>query len=338
MNERQKRTLASLLTLVVVMAVVFGVVKAAGRWARQREEAEAAASQEETLDTVQVPYTSLSYRCGGTMLSFSMDGEAQWYWTNDPEFPLQQDAIEKIVSLVENMKPQQTITEGDTLEAYGLTEPAATLCLTASNGIKTEFSFGKTTTDGDSYYVLMNNVESPVYIIADTLYQAISVGIYDMMDLPEYPQIPEEDWQTLTLRCPAAEGEVPEIKTWDLSQGKGDGDSAALAELLAELKVDACVDYRPSDDAAAICGFGETDTPIKIALLYNDSDGQADISASREGETVRMLEIGGMTLDGEGYYIRVDEDTTIYRLAAQTVAPALQAAGQEPEPVSEPAA
>jgi hypothetical protein len=41
--------------------------------------------------------------------------------------------------------PQQTITEGDTLEAYGLDSPAMTLTATAAAGTQTTFALGNAT-------------------------------------------------------------------------------------------------------------------------------------------------------------------------------------------------
>ena len=342
MSAKQKRALMSLLTLVVVLGLILAVVKAAGRWAREREAVEAAASQPETLTEAGAAYSALTYHNGSATLSFAMDETGIWYWTNDREFPLDQAAVEKIVHLVESVHPQQTITDGDTLEAYGLTEPSATLTLTASDGTQTTFDFGRTTIDGDSYYILMNGQETPVYIIADDLYKAISRGIYDMMELPEYPQVAQADMKSMTVSGAVettltAKAETPEAQT-DGGQEAGseaDGEEtavswrsggrdvtgqeavSALVKLMEMPKVDACVDYRPSDEAVTICGFEEPSATVELRYT---GDGGVD--------AVRTLTVGGKTTDGESYYIRMDEDTTIYRIKADTLADVLAVAAE----------
>ena len=52
---------------------------------------------------------------------------------------------------------------------------------------------GVTFSDNNSVTLLMNGQESPVYIIADTLYTYMSKAIYDMCDLPELPLLTEEE-------------------------------------------------------------------------------------------------------------------------------------------------
>ena len=106
--------------------------------------------------------------------------------------------------LLTNLKPQQTITEGDTLEAYGLDQPFATLTAAKPDGGTLTISLGNTTTDGNSYYMLMNEQESPVYIISNSLYTEMSKTIYDMCDLPELPQLTEENLQSVTVEGAAS--------------------------------------------------------------------------------------------------------------------------------------
>ena len=51
-------------------------------------------------------------------------------WADDPDFPLDDTTVTAMVDLLTSLKPQQTITDGDTLEAYGLDDPFATLTAT----------------------------------------------------------------------------------------------------------------------------------------------------------------------------------------------------------------
>ena len=170
MNRSQKKTLLTLVVVVAALAAVLLIVRTLkDRSARQAEE-EAAAAEAAGVITEEAAYSALSYDNGTTALSFALDENGNWTWADDPEFPLDDSTVTAIVDLLTALKPQQTITDGDTLEAYGLDDPFATLTATTPEGETLTLALGNTTTDGTSYYMLMNGQESPVYIIADTLY------------------------------------------------------------------------------------------------------------------------------------------------------------------------
>lgn len=328
MNAKQKRTLLILLTAVVLLiAVLLGVRASKNRAQQAEQDAAAAAAAAGVITDAASSYQELSYHNGNATLSFALNDDGQWYWTNDPDFPLDQDYLIKIVNTLSALKPQQTITEGDTLDAYGLDEPSQTLTATSDNGQTTTIALGNATSDGNSYYMLMNGSETPVYIISDELSREMAVGIYDMCLLPDFPTLTEAQLNSVTLGGP-----VTTVLTASHSE-TSDGDSAAASSSAAEepttswrsdganvtnskqvqgivkqilgLRLDACVDYRPSNDAAALCGFDE---PSSVITVNYTGDGGTE-------ETL-TLTIGDQVLDGDGRYVRVDDDPTIYRMAA----------------------
>lgn len=74
------------------------------------------------------------------------------------------------------------------------------------------------------------------------------------------------------------------------------------------------MDFKPTDEAVTICGF---DQPVKVTLNYLNDSGT---------EQTLVLEIGAENLDGDGYYVRVDDDTTIYQMNLDGVDALLAAA------------
>ena len=188
MNRKQKRTLLLLAAAVAVLAVVLLAVRAAkNRQQEQEAEAAAAAAASSVITDPAASYRELSYSNGTATLSFAVDEDGSWYWKDDADFPLDQTYLTKMVNTLSALRPQQTITDGDTLEAYGLAEPSRTLTAIAGNGMTVTLALGNTTTDGDSYYMLMNGAQTPVYIISDELAREMDVSIYDMFILPELP-------------------------------------------------------------------------------------------------------------------------------------------------------
>ena len=321
MNRSQKKTLITLLVIVVVLAAVLLIVRVLK--ARSAQEAEAAAQEAAGVITEEAAYSSLTYDNGSATLSFTLDEAGNWVWADDPDFPLDDSTVTAIVDLLTSLKPQQTITDGDTLEAYGLDEPFATLTATTPEGTTLTLDFGNTTTDGTSYYMLMNGQESPVYIIADTLYNYMTTAIYDMCDLPDLPVLTEDRIQSVTISGAESLTLIPDqekdddgntVVTWSCG---GEDVTDAAADLVDELKaltIVKCVDFKPTDEAVTICGFDE---PVTVTLNYlTDSD---------DAQTL-VLEIGAENLDGDGYYVRVNDDTTIYQMNLDDVDALLAAA------------
>ena len=200
MNRTQKKHLFLLGGIVAALVIILAVVLAVKRSNAQQAAEEAARQEAESVITqTEASYTALTYDNGTTTLSFHLDEEGKWVWSDDPEFPLDDTTVQSILDLLADLRPQQTITDGDTLDAYGLDQPFATLTATQADGGTLTIALGNTTTDGTSYYMLMDGQESPVYIISDALYRYMSETIYDMCDLPELPVLTEDTIQSITV-------------------------------------------------------------------------------------------------------------------------------------------
>lgn len=337
MNRQQQKLLRGLVIAAVVLLAVLAAVLLFKRHSAEKQAEEEAAQEAASAITEDHGYTSLTYTNSTATLSFTQDEDGSWIWADDPEFPLDDSTITYIIQILQSLKPQQTITDGDTLEAYGLDQPSATLTATdAETGETLKLTFGKATTDGASYYMLMNDAESPVYIVSDTLYNYLSTPIYDMCVLPELPVLTEETLNSLTIQgavettLTAAHneststdetdgeyGEETSSVTW--TSGETDvTDNETLQSLLDELSTlsfTKCADYKPSDEAVELCGFGSP-TAVLTASYVTDSGTEGTLT----------LTLGTKNVDGDSYYARMDDDTTIYLLSASAVSALVTAA------------
>ena len=335
MSNQQKRTFRILLTVAIVLAVALAAVLIyKNQAAKAQEEAEAQA-QADAVITQDQEYNALTYYTGSATLSFTLDEEGSWIWADDPTFPLNQTTVTAIVDLLTSLTPQQTITDGDTLEAYGLDHPTATVTASGADGVSLSLTLGKTTTDGESYYMMMNDDESTVYIISGTLYNYLSTPIYDMCILPEIPDLSQENLSSITVMGAVSttltasqeentdgeetgsedtDADAADVTvTWTDSQGTDVTDNTQVTALLTELStfsLTECADWRPSDEAVSICGF---DAPAAVAEITTTS-------------ATLTITVGSATLDGTGYYVRINDDTTIYQAATASVDTLLEVA------------
>ena len=132
MNRRQKRTLLLGLGLVVLLtALLLGVRACKAGQAEKERELQEQERQENLVPTKSDEFQSIAYDNSATNLSFTRDEEGGWIWADDPDFPLDGSYLDQLSGLITNLDPMQTITEGDTLDAYGLDNPSGTLTATA---------------------------------------------------------------------------------------------------------------------------------------------------------------------------------------------------------------
>ena len=328
---RRKQILLKLLALILAALAAAGVIRLALNYRDSRRAAAQAAAQENAAAPQSRGYTSLTYSNGSATLRFALDETDTWTWADDPDFPLDDTTVTTILGLVTDLKFQQTLPNEAGLEEYGLDDPIATLTASGDEEVSSlTLDLGKTTTDGDSYYILLNGDESTVYIIADTLYQQMCVSIYDMAQLPELPVLTEDNIEIIsiqgealtTIRAIRPEGEKNEkeadpVVTWR-SSGANVTSSPSLSALLTELgdlHFAKCVDYRPSDDAAGLCGFAEP--TLNLSVIYLSEGG---------AEQTLLLTLGSVSLDGAGYYARMNDDPSIYQLDSTSISALLEMA------------
>lgn len=340
MYINQKRLLKLLGTIVAVLVVLLVIVNLVKKHNAEEKQEAASAAAANTVTDGDAQYTAMVYSNGTATLSFAQDEAGNWYWADDPSFPLDQDYILKIVNTITGLHPQQTITGGDALEDYGLAEPAMTITATSDSGDALTLNLGSQVTGGSgSYYLYISGEEDTIYVVSNTLASQLELGIYDMMQLPELPAIPEERFNTITVqgaaettltayvdRTPSQAGsssadagtEAQEAAvTWrsagaDVTDNE---DVQGLISTMSALTLTRCEDYAPSDEAVSICGF---DSPTAaVTAEYLDDGGE---------EQALTLLVGKLTAAEDGYYVRINDDTTIYSMTEDALSAVLSVA------------
>ena len=320
-SERRIVTVLSSI-LAILCAILLVVLGIRYRETRDTEQPDAPVLSTEAQNESFV-FSELTYYNGSTTLSFSRNESGAWVWSDDPAFPLDDNTILAITDWLSNWNPLETITDSEVIANSGLDEPDANLTAVTSSG-KTSLVFGKKTDTG--YYVRLNKDETTAYLIDPSLYDLMCVPIYDMCILPELPALSEDSIQAIVISGAATE-DVAEGLSTVLTAQQADDDASvttwrssganvtddpyvrALLTDLASLAFVKCVIYRPSEEAASICGF---DNPAKISVTYTTENGS---------DSALDLVIGAPLPDGSGRYVRLGEDSTIYLLPTESLDP-----------------
>ena len=206
----------------------------------------------------------------------------------------------------------------------------------SGQGVKRTLLFGKTTTDGKSRYLQMNGDETTVYIVDGGIYQMIQTPIYDMCRLPELPDLSADKLLEIVIQGPEPEAEtsesgepeaVPEPPAVTLEARQSDGgtlwfqgndnvtNNAQLSAILEDLNAMSfarCLDYRPSDEAAEICGFDRPEAVLKAVYGTKGSE-----------QTVTLTV--GAAMDSDRC-VRLNDSETIYLLSGEFLDPMLTVA------------
>lgn len=305
---RRNRFLSLILLVLVVAVLIVG----AYRWRQLRQVARQTTPEGEVIveAVTRHKYDSLVYKCDGRTLSFAVDKQSdRWIWTDEPEFPLDDTTVEEICTILANLQPQQTLVPEESVESYGFTDPSATV--TAADGDKeTTIVFGRATTDGTSRYAMVNGDESTVYIFDGAILELLALPIHDMAILPKLPTLTAATLDALTIEgasytiLSAQRSEGDEEATWRSGGANVTGapEVKALLADLEQLAIAKCVIFRPSEEAAEICGFVEPAATL-----------QADHHDGGEGQKF-LLTVGAVALDGTSRYVRLDQAETIYQM------------------------
>ena len=333
-----RKRLVSVLSVITGILLIAAILKWSSNYRANREETVTPSDDPTVEETVLPEYNKLTYYNGSTTLDFMLTEDGTWAWTADQDFPLDTSVIETIFGLLEKLNTAQTVPAPEDLEEYGLNStPSATLTASGDHTDLT-LTFGKETEDGGRY-AFKNGDETTVYLMPAALLKAMAIPVYDMMILPEIPEMlpsrmdfiriygnckEDGSYETYTIitaqRPQTAETLTDEDITWR-SNGANVTDDPTVQTLLnnlTTLTIDQCLDYHPSEEASALCGFNAPTAKLEVDF---HTDGGAEQSL--------ILTIGNPLPDDSGRYVRYgDEDPTLYRLSADTLDALLRIAAE----------
>ena len=292
MRKKNKGILILLAVLILLVAVYFGL----RTWNAQQEEK---AQEEQEAATVHVTDTSaedivsLKFNVGNGDLEFGKEDD-QWYYTPDKDFPLQQSYPEDMAETVGSITAGRELTDGDSIDAYGLDEPAYTIEYTDADGNTTEFLFGDMT--GDDYYVMLNGNDT-VYTVNSSVIDPFNYTLDDMARLDDYPSIGSGN---LVKEVITQNGETTTYDSEDEDQAE---DIAAVAGGLGAVSLSEAADYSVEDEDLDVYGLDE-DSRITVEATYTQND----------EEQLLTLYIGNE--DGSGNrYVMLNDSRIVYLIS-----------------------
>ncbi len=292
MRKKNKGVSILLILLALLIAVYFGL----RTWSTRQEEKEEKEQEAATVyvtDTSADDIVSLKFNVGNGELEFGKEDD-QWYYTSDTDFPLQQSYPEDIAETVGCITADRELTDGDSIDAYGLDDPTYTIEYTDADGNVTELLFGNTT--GDDYYVMKSGSDT-VYTVNSSVIDPLDYTLDDMARLDDYPSIGSGN---LVKEVITQDGETTTYDSEDDDQAE---DIAAVAGGLGAVTLSEAADYSVEDEDLDMYGLDE-DSRITVEATYTQDD----------EEQVLTLYIGDEDGDGNRY-VMMNDSRIVYLIS-----------------------
>lgn len=247
-------------------------------------------------------------RCsaGVTTLHFRRSENGAWQWADDLSFPLNGQYVERILSAAQSLSSQTAVLATGEPAVYGLDKTDRYLIMTSGDGTEIAWYFGDRTESNDWYACAAGDPDH-ICTAPDSLLTLMGRSIYDMAQLPRPMSLTESVLRSVnvtrgdrsdTLRVSAA------VWTRQGEDVTDDPDVRALAEALAEVSVDRCLDYAPADGVAELCGLTKP-----LAVL------QVDYVNTVGVDNTLTVTLGQYREDDGAYCVTLNDDPTIYLMS-----------------------
>lgn len=292
MRKKNKVVLILLIVLALLVVVYFGL-RTWNTKQEEKEEEKQEAAKVHVTDTSADDIVSLKFNVGNGDLEFSKEDD-QWYYTPDKDFPLKQSYPDDMAETVGSITADRELSGGDSIDAYGLDDPAYTIEYTDVDGNTTELLFGDMT--GDDYYVMLNGNDT-VYTVASSVIELLNHTLDDMAQLDDYPSIGSGN---LVKEVITQNGETTTYDSEDEDQAE---DIAAVAGGLGAVTLSEAADYSVDDADLEKYGLDEA-SRITVEATYTQDD----------EDQLLTLYIGNEDGDGNRY-VMINDSRIVYLIS-----------------------
>lgn len=175
--NKMKKLYVLLGVLVLACGITFFV-------SRQEEKKEQIKNSDETIFSVDTEsVTALSWEYAGNTFSFHKSG-GKWIYDTDENFPVNEDKIESLLSQFTEFGASFVIEEVDDFGQYGLSDPLATISVTAGEE-SYEVNLGDYSTMDAERYVSIG--DGKVYLVKHDPLDDYDLTISDLIQNDEIP-------------------------------------------------------------------------------------------------------------------------------------------------------
>lgn len=309
--KKQSKTLIILAAVLAVLIVGYNIIKAVSGSIEQKKSAEAEA--ESLANIIYVNSLEEFYSISFEEFTFEyLEADGTWNYS-DSEFPLDSSLIETIAAEFLELTASREISDADTMESYGLAEPAYEIVFTDADGNEESFQIGNAV--DSEYYVMVNNDDSVIYTCTFT---ALSYLDYELNDFALIEDI-SELWSSNPVSYYFTDGtdsvllentteEDTDTEEWNVTKNIDDTflatDNIDSVESTLGFAYEGLAAYAVSDDELAACGL---DSPLFTLVIKYEGD---------DSECETTVYVGNYDEANDMYYAMSTESDDVFYITA----------------------
>lgn len=314
--KKKTNNIIIMAVLVVVLVAAFIIIKLVNR--EQAVEVEDFSYPITSLKSGQIESVVYDYRDGSHAYIKNVDGT--WYNGDDMDFPFSSSGfdsqfVEKFVAITATKK----ITEYEGgLEALGLDNPELTVSVTGKNSVTTTYKMGNYNPTMGLYYIMINDDEESIYMVADDLAYICRADIYDYASIDSFPVYSTDTLDFIEFKSGTStsklyykeESSKEDITGYEWNWFFGEPftrlmpcESSKMETLqedtLQKLSYSKTVNYKATEEDMAEYGLDNPRGSYTINCYVKDEEG--NITENKASITVY---IGNLNSEEGGYYTR----------------------------------
>ncbi len=308
--------------LLIILCVVFCVIVIGNvvinKVSKSQAEEKESLEEVESLNAV-VKICSLTDVIRIEFHNLTFVNEDDWSYSEDPSFPLDTEAIENAVTQITDLQAYRVLEDGDTLENYGLDEPAYEIKLQDKQGNQDSIKIGNAYES--YYYVMVNDDDTQIYLcefseVSDYGKELLDYAIMDDISSlwNSTATLIEFDSDSEQIIFTKKESDDSTENSWDVAFNQEDTyevtDTSAFDTAFTSLQLtySACIQYQSSQDVLLDYGL---DNPLYTLKIEYENEIQ-------ETEEIE-IKIGSYDEINNMYYIMSSLSDRIYSVDADAV-------------------
>lgn len=281
---RQKRSLTILILVFAGLLALYAGIS----FYQKKQSSKSRSSSKLTVKELE-SITSISYNNGEDLSFIKKNGT--WYNKKDSEYPLEQTYLKNMASQFQNIQAVRKLENGDSLEEYGLENPAYTIIVKDKKGTETTYYIGNAS--GENYYLTLDD-KSQIYTVSSDIISNLSYSLKDMMKTDTFPELSTGNLKKVTVTNGSK-------KTVSTKKSKNSMDD--IAGGLGVFTFGDCQNYSVKEKELSKYGLDEK-SRISVDITYKDTSTKKTKSLT--------LYIGAKDKEKENYYVQLKDSNMVY--------------------------
>ena len=296
----------SLILLAVVLAVLIVLYMVIRMWNHQSAEKESKRTEEEKSRIAEVKMedvTAFRYEKGESKMKF-VRKDGKWFYEEDMEVPISQDAVEKAATVFSNLTVERKLKQPDEMSDYGLDKPSYSMQYIMGDGGEKKICAGDQVQD--QYYVTVDDTKE-VYTVAKSYFENLK---FSLADFVEYDKVPEIKSGNLVKVEVTENGQKMEYTLEDELKKMADG--------FEPLRLNNCQNYHVKEEMLASYGLDFVERTT-VTAVYTEGDDKE--------EKIFTIHIGKKDSSDKNRYVRAEGSKLVCTVDKELVQKLMLAGG-----------